>query len=171
MNKTLEIKFKFPKLEEKIKKNRTRIEQAIAASMQTNRSLLFDSSGEYNGHKKWDKPKLRSGKPLMKTGTLKKSIGPGNTGEKPKQGPNGIVQYTNGIVKIGTKLKYAAIQNYGGLVKAKKAGALKIPTEDGFIFRKKVKIPARNFTDITAADRQEFEDTIRNIISEVLKSG
>lgn len=166
---SLTIKFKFPKLDERIKKNHHRIEQFIAASMQTNRALLFDHEGQYSGHKAWAPLKLRTGKILSKRGNLRRSIGPGNDGHRPVQSDNGIVEYKNGVVKIGTSLAYAKIQNDGGIIKAKKAKALKIPLENGgYIFRKKVEIPARNFSDITPEDRDEFEQSMKAILKEVL---
>lgn len=164
----LEVKFKFPRLDERLKKNRKRIEQFIAAAMQTNRALLFDQSGEYNGHEKWAPLKFRTGKPLLLRGNLRRSIAPQNDGVRPKQGDNGIVEFRNGIVKIGTKVKYASIQDQGGIVRAKNAKALKIPLEKGFIFRKSVEIPARNFSSITPEDRQEFNDAMKAVLVEVL---
>jgi phage gpG-like protein len=163
-------KFKFPHLEDKIKKNRHRIEMFIAATMQTNRALLFDSEGAANGHKKWATLKFRTGKPLLLRGTLRKSIGPTNDGKRPKQGPNGIVEYANGVVKIGTSLAYAAPQNFGAVVSAKKAKALKIPLGPGkYMFRKSVTIPARNFNSISPEDKQEFNEALAQVCAEVLR--
>ncbi len=165
----LEVKFKFPKLDQRIKKNHKRIEQFLAAAMQTNRALLFDAEGEYSGHQKWAPLKLRTGKILSKRGNLRRSIGPSNDGVRPVQSDNGIIEYRNGLVKIGTKLAYAAIQNNGGIIKAKTAKALKIPLDNGkFMFRKSVTIPERNFDSITQQDRQEFSESLKNILVEVL---
>lgn len=167
----LSVKFKFPRLEERIKKNHHRIEQFIAAAMQTNRALLFEHEGEYSGHKKWAPLKMRTGKILSKRGTLRKSIGPPNDGNRPVQSDNGIVEFKSGIVKIGTRLAYASMQNEGAVIVAKNAKALKIPLEGGknFIFRKKVTVPARNFDSITEEDREEFEMAMKAILVEVLK--
>jgi phage gpG-like protein len=187
MSEALTVKFKFPKLENRIKKNHKRIEQFVAAAMQTNRALLFEHSGEYSGHQKWAPLKFRNGKPLLLRGTLRKSIAPQNDGLTPKQGDNGIIEYRSGIVKIGTRLAYAAIQNNGGVIKAKNAKALKIPLPQGkmatkegkaaaekngkFMFRKSVTIPARNFDSITPQDRDEFETALKAVLAEVLKDG
>jgi phage gpG-like protein len=178
------FKFKFPALDARLRKNKDRIYQFIAAQMQTNRALLFDAAGNYNGHKPWAPLKFRSGKPLSARGTLRKSIGPSNMGDKPKMGSNSIVEYKSGIVKIGTNLAYAAIHNNGGVVRAKKAKALKIPlpsgakatdaskglrkSEGNFIFRKSVTIPQRNFDEITPQDRQEFNEALGAVLKEVL---
>lgn len=169
----LTIKFKFPKLDERIKKNRKRIQEFMAAAMQTNRALLFDHEGAYSGHKKWAPLKMRSGKILSKRGNLRKSIAPSNDGKHPTMSNNGIVQYKSGIVKIGTNIAYAAIQNNGGIIKAKNAKALKIPIEGGkgYIFRKKVTIPARNFNEITPEDQVEFNEALKAILVEVLTDG
>lgn len=176
----IDIKFQFPDLIGKLKKNKERIELFIAAQMQTNRAMLFEHSGEYNGHPKWAPLKFRNGKPLLLRGTLRKSIAPPNDGKRPVHGPNGIVEYKSGKVKIGTKLAYASIQNNGGVVKAKNAKALKIPMPKGekgtdaskaqgkFMFRKSVNIPARNFNEVNQQDKQEFREALKNVLVEIL---
>jgi phage gpG-like protein len=169
----LKVKFNFPKLDIRLKKAHHRIEQFLAASMQTNRALLFDHEGAYSGHKKWAPLKLRSGKILSKRGNLRRSIGPPNDGVRPVQSDNGIIEYRNGIVKIGSNLAYASVQNDGAVIKAKSAKALKIPIEGSkdFLFRKKVTIPARNFDSITPEDKEEFTQSLKAILVEVLQDG
>lgn len=165
----LDVKFKFPKLDGVLKKNHERIEMALAATMQTNRSLLFDAEGNANGHKKWKPLVFREGKPLLKTGTLRKSIAPRNDGLRPGHSDGSVVRFNNGVVTIGTSLAYAKIQNEGGIIRAQNKKALKIPTGDGnYIFRKKVEIPARDFTSITPADEQEFGETLLNVMIQIL---
>lgn len=180
MKNVLDIKYHFPDLAKKVKKNRRRIEEFMAATMQTNRALLFNHEGAYSGHKKWKPLKFRNGKPLMARGTLKKSIGPQNDGKRPRRGPNSIVEFQNGIVRVGTSLKYAGIHNRGGVVQARHAQALKIPMPSGakatdeakehgkVMFRKSVKIPKRNFSDITPEDKREFTEALVAVVSEVL---
>jgi phage gpG-like protein len=181
----IDLKFYWPRLEERVRKNQERIEMFIAAQMQTNRALLFDHSGDYNGHKPWAPLKFRNGKPLLLRGTLRKSIGPQNDGKRPGRGENSIVETSNGIVKIGTSLAYASIHNQGGKIVAKQAKALKIPipggkgatdvaksirkNEGSFIFRKSVQIPKRNFDEITDQDRVEFNEAMKAVLKEVIR--
>ncbi len=71
---------------------------------------------------------------------------------------------------VGTNVPYAAIHQFGGkiparTVKPKKAKALKIPTDKGFIFRKKatlpaVEIPARPFLKLTDEDMEEIKKVV-----------
>lgn len=189
---------KFPNWLERVKSARPAITMALAASMQTNRAMLFDESGSYNGHKAWKPLAFRKGKPLLDRGTLRKSMGPSNDGVRPGSGPNSILQVSGNVAKIGTKIAYASILNSGGRIVAKNAKALMIPIPQGsnlndkakkslkgkmsrveyavdgkikkknVIFRKSVKIPARNFDSLTNQDREEFRDTITNMVAKVM---
>lgn len=207
------ITFEFPEWEEKLKKRLNEINLFIAAQMQTNRGMLFDAEGGYNGHQRWAPLKLRTGMILSKTGALRQSMGPMNMGGRP--GPDGIVRFEGDKITIGTKLAYARLMNDGtvnmpgGVIRAKKGQALKIPVpdgveinrlkkeirsaktdaereekqeklekwkelrkegkgNDGYIFRKSVKIPARPFDTWTAEDEKELSTALANKLIEVL---
>src|SRR5260221_14110145 len=87
----------------------------LAASMQTNRAMMFDKDGADNGKVKW-KPLdtyFRSGRPLQDRGTLRQSMGPTNDGIRPGMGPSGIMQINGPEVVIGTSLLYAGMMNDG----------------------------------------------------------
>lgn len=258
----LQIDFKFPDWAAKIKKNEERINLFIAAQVQTNRGLLFDAEGSYNGHPAWAPLKFRQGQVLSQRGTLRKSIAPYNSKGRP--GPDGIVQFQGDTITIGTTLLYARMMNEGtekmpgGVLKPKNAKALRIPLPSGagasqiakelragkisksiqkqkdkialaearfaktkqrfakqvkkdrdtsatsktwdkqadsiymqksklaklearrqqildsgkggekFIFRKSVRIPARNFTDWNTMDQQELDAALLNLITGIL---
>lgn len=159
MANLVEIEFKLPDLAAKLKKYEKRIQLSIAASMQTNRAFLFDAGGAINGHEAWKPLKYRDGVPLSDKGTLRKSLVSGQDGSV---GTDGIVQFGSGEVTIGTKIFYAAINNYGGVIKHP-------GTEKGFGRGIKIKpydinIPKRNFSDLNDQDREELQETFNNLI-------
>lgn len=184
----LKISFKFPDWFGRMKAAEKRIGLFMAANMQTNRAELFQHSGAYNGHKAWKNPIFRNGKPLMDRGTLKNSIGPAGNGIDPTVAPNGIVRIEWPKVTIGTSLEKAHILSYGGIVKAKSAQALKIPLpsgkkatsaakdlrkgnkkgQKGFIFRKSVNIPGREFHTWTVQDQRELNIALKNVVKGIL---
>jgi phage gpG-like protein len=127
----VKIDFKFPKWSKTFKEKLPEIYAVMAASAQTNRALLFDSEGGYNGHTPWKPLKFRAGQPLRDKGRLKNSIGPLAKNGQPVKSPDGILKYGGSpdrpIVTIGTTLYYAALMNNGGIVRAKNGHALAIP--------------------------------------------
>jgi phage gpG-like protein len=57
-----------------------------------------------------------------------------------------VVSDTHAEVNVGTNVIYAAIHEFGGVIKAKKAKALRFKTKDGnWVFTKSVTIPARPY--------------------------
>lgn len=183
---------KFPDYKAQLKKNIVSVLNVAAATMQTNRGMIFKNEGGYNGHQRWKKPLLRAGAALQDRGGLKRSIAPPNNGLKPGKGPNGIVEISGLTVSVGTKWKQAAILNYGGIIKPVHAKALKIPLpsgrnatsvartvksttikttrEDGkvqkkkFMFLKKVVIPPRDYLSWNAQDQEELNETVVNYL-------
>lgn len=187
------IDWYFPKWEEKIKQKRNEINLFIAASIQTNRGMLFDEEGAYNGHKKWAPLRFRKGQILSKTGKLRKSIAPINA--QGKAGTDGIVRFEGDFVYVGTQVAYAKMMNDGttkmpgGVLRPVNAKALKIPLPSGqsiaegakglkksaygtgkdkFIFRKSVKIPAREFDTWSLEDEKELSEALKNKLIQVL---
>jgi phage gpG-like protein len=165
----------------------------IAATLQTQRAMIFDSEGRYNGRPGWAPLKFRSGQILKDTGTLSKSIGPQNSGMVPSKGVNSIVRLQGDTVTIGTSLGYAAMMNWGttglpgGVLRAKApGGVLAIPLPGGksatpaakgiakgskgpgraLLFAKYVRIPARRFDEITSLDEQEIRETLAAFIAD-----
>lgn len=129
----IEIRFSMPDLLDIMRKRKREIDLAMAAAMQANRGMLFDSEGKYNGRPGWAPLAFRSGMILSKRGVLRKSIAPpGATGQA---GADGIVEFSGDTVTIGTRLGYARMMNDGtvkmpgGVLRPVKAKALKIPVD------------------------------------------
>lgn len=175
----ISLTLKVPAWDALFKKHYTDIMMALAATMQTNRSMMFDKDGADNDKKKWDNLVLRQGRPLQKTGTLRKSLAPTlTTPGKPSYGKDTVIRINDREVTIGTKIAYAEMMNDGttkmpgGKMSAVKAKALKIPLESGkFMFRRSVKIPARSMNTISPADEIEFAETLSNYIAHLLNTG
>lgn len=68
-------------------------------------------------------------------------------------------------VVVGTNDKRARIHQYGGVIKAKKAKALKFKMGKSFVVKKQVTIPARPFLGLD----EEDEKAIRGIIADHLR--
>lgn len=167
------MKIEVPDLADLVRKQKHRLYMIAAATIQTNRAMMFDQEGANNGHPRWAPLKFRKGKILSDTGTLRKSIVGNQSGHA---GPDGIVQFSGDKITIGTKLAYAAMMNYGttqlpgGVLRPVKAKALKIPIGgDKFIFRKSAKIPARPFDQWSEGDEEELAETIKNALIDVLQ--
>jgi phage gpG-like protein len=183
---TCEINLKFPGLETAKAEILRMVPPAIAATLQTQRALIFDTEGRHNGRPGWKplsprtRPEWGQRQILSKTGVLRRSIAPRTNGIEPGRDVGTIVRYSTGLVVVGTSVPYAAIHNNGGhtgphIIRPKKAKALRFMGASGeFIFRKSVKhpgsvIPARPFADLTADDVREIEETMANLIMEALK--
>jgi phage gpG-like protein len=169
------IDFRMPDYLERYRQHFRRILVGIASDIQTNRGLLFDAEGAYNGHNKWQN--LASGKNLKKaknglqvrqilrkTGTLKNSIGPDNPDGSP--GKEGYVRFEgdfkNAVVKVGTNVAYARIHNEGGTIQHP-------GTDNGFgrgikIKAHAIRIPKRNFTDWNDADAKNMKLFLKNML-------
>lgn len=191
---TVNIDFRFPDLHKRLKKSEQEINLAIAAAVQTNRGLLFDSEGSYNGRPGWAPLKFRRGQILSDRGVLRKSIAPYNAQGRP--GPDGVVQFTSDAIIVGTNVLYARLMNDGttkmpgGKLVPRSAKALKIPLPSGanatpaakgmrrkatqgkgqerFIFRKSVRIPARPFDDWNDRDQTEINRMLIVKVTEII---
>lgn len=128
------IEFDMPDLAGKYRRRMRELYIFVAAQIQTNRGMLFDKEGGYNGHAKWAPLKFRQGQILSKRGNLRKSIAPLPARGRP--GNDGIVRISGETVTVGTKLYYARLMNDGttkmpgGVLKAK-GKALRIPLPSG----------------------------------------
>lgn len=123
------IEFKFPEWLLRVRQREDEIYLLVAATMQTNRGMMFDSVNA--GRTAWAPLKLRDGQPLSQRGALRQSFGPSNDGRNPARHPNGIVKYGNDVVTIGTTLAYAPIHNLGGVIRPVRSKFLWIPLPDG----------------------------------------
>ena len=74
---------------------------------------------------------------LFKTGALKRKI---------------IANYDKDKAEVGSNLKYAAIHQFGGVIKAKNAKCLHFLLNGQDVFAKSVKIPANPYLGISEAD-------------------
>ena len=99
------------RLSEALKRRWPDVVNAVAATVQTNRAMLFDREGAYNGHTKWA-PISRPGRILQDTGRLRRSIVPGRQGSG-KPGANGTVLVDARIVRLETKVEYASVHENG----------------------------------------------------------
>ena len=169
---SVQVAFEFPDWLGALETNRARIERVIASTVQTNVGMRFDAEGAHNGHEKWQGLKMRQGQILSLTGALRKSMSP--PGAEGNPGPGGFVRqtgdFTGLLTEVGSKLIYAATQNYGAKIKPKNKKALLFlnPGTGKFIFSKEVTIPARNYTDFNAQDEEELNETLANLIAEIL---
>jgi phage gpG-like protein len=131
----VDIEFKFPDWAGKLKRHADALNRLQAAVIQTNRGMIFDSEGSYNGRPAWAPLKFRSGQVLSRRGTLRKSIAPRNS--RGVAGQDGIVRFEADAIVVGTRLAYARMMNNGsvglpgGVLRAKNAKALRIPIPSG----------------------------------------
>ncbi len=130
MARLISINAKFPKWFEKFKRMENDIFLFIAATLQTNRGMMFDDANA-GRPTPWKDPVLREGMPLSQRGTLRKSWAPQMGRDKPGNGPGSIVRYAGGVVTIGTSLAKAPILNNGGVILPKKGKWLWIPLPRG----------------------------------------
>lgn len=86
-------------------------------------------------------PAKRSGQPsnLIESGTLRRSIR--------------ITNLSGTSVTVGSDRIYAAIHQFGGMIKAKDGGMLRFKTATGWVQVSQVKIPARPFFPIDTSGR------------------
>ncbi len=160
----IEMKWEFPDWYGEVVKNTQRINMAIAASMQTNRALMFDAEGAHNGHDPWAPLKMRDGMILSDRGVLRRSIGPMTDGRNPAKNEGSIVDVQGDMITIGTRIGYARLMNDGttkmpgGVLKAVNAKALKIPVHGAI--KKGVADTKARLEQMSSdeEDTQEFED-------------
>lgn len=172
----IKIDFKLPNFSKRLRDMKDEISLVLAATMQTNRAMMFDKDGADNGKPPWAPLTWRKGRPLQKTGTLRKSMAPPQRdGLSPGLGRDGLLRIAGNRVTIGTALGYARMMNDGttkmpgGVLKPVTAMALRFPAPEGskekFMFRKSVRIPARPMDTVTEQDKKEWADTLSDFIA------
>lgn len=160
----VEIDFKFPDWQGKLAAAEAELNLFSAATIQTNRGLLFDSEGSHNGRKGWAPLRMRNGQILSDRGTLRKSMAPSNPNGTP--GPSGVVRFESKYIVIGTTLLYARLMNDGttkmpgGKLVPVHAKALKIPLPQG-----------RNATDYTKSLRKKSKKLSYEVADGVQRQG
>lgn len=166
MGKLVSIEMDFPELAEKVKAAEDEINLFIAAQVQTNRGLLFDSEGAHNGHERWAPLRLRNGQIMSRSGTLRKSIAPYNATGQP--GPGGIVRFEGDTIVVGTTLGYARMMNDGtvnlpgGVLRPVNAEALAIPLPSGVMANPEAKKLRKK-----ASGRRDLEASIKKLRSRI----
>jgi phage gpG-like protein len=114
----------------------------------------FESSSDPYG-RPWEKLKARTGQPLLDTGRLRNSL-------------RALGVQSKGF-RVVTRVKYAALHNYGGTVTAKKAPYLRFKVAGRWVSKKSVTIPRRQFIPDTGKTPQawaeQFEETARAFIA------
>ncbi len=164
-------------LERALKANEKRISEVMAATIQTNRGLLFANEGAHNGHAKWAPLKWRDGQILADTGALKNSIAPKIPpgSESPgTPGRGGYIEYSGDIrsktVVVGTEIKYANTHDKGAVIKPVTKQVLRFrgPGGKGWVFARSVTIPRREFTGWNEQDTEELEQTLKNLIEQII---
>lgn len=173
------INFKMPKYLQILQMAESRIERFIAAQIQTNRGMMFDQEGAHNGHPRWAPLRVRQGQILSDKGVLRKSLAPPNATGYP--GANGDVVFRGGLasknVSVVTKLKYAAMMNYGteglpgGVLRPRTKKVLRFPVGGRFVYTKSVRIPGRDFTSWNEQDAEELSGSLATFITRVLNGG
>jgi phage gpG-like protein len=107
----LDLSFDFPNWPKELRAKLPEIQNAVLATIQTNRGLLFDSEGAANGHGRWKDIKYREGRILQLTGNLRRSLAPRNA--KGTVPPGGTVKWNRDVITIGTNVPYAAVHETG----------------------------------------------------------
>lgn len=172
---TVEVSLDFPDFDAKTLKMLQDLPLLIAATVQTQRGMIFANEGQYNGRQKWAPLKFRQGQILKDTGTLSKSIGPKNNGKRPVMANGSIVEMKPDMVTVGTDIAYAVVHEEGRTIYPKNGPLLhfQVPVyvkikgklkQKGtrWIHAHKVTIPARPFGDVTQQDADELAETIQN---------
>ena len=108
----------------------------------------------------WAPLRVRNGQPLLDTGRLRNSI-------------NGRGQGADSFI-VGTNVKYAALQNFGGTIVPKTAKRLFFMAGGHLVSKKSVTVPARPFfpsTQLPKAWEQAFYETSTGFLHTLLKAG
>ncbi|MDR1946600.1 MAG: phage virion morphogenesis protein [Desulfovibrio sp.] len=121
----------------------TTLMRRIAAHGIQSTSRRFDR-GEGPGGTSWPvslRVLMEGGQTLVKMPRLKDSFG---------------MEVTATSAEWGTNLKYAAIHQFGGVIRAKNAPALRFRIGGNWVSKQSVTIPARPFLGIDAEDEAEI---------------
>jgi phage gpG-like protein len=160
----IKLKVKVPKLKKTFQDQMPSIIASLAATVQTNRGMLFDKEGAHNGHERWKPLKYRRGKILQDTGNLRRSIAP--RGGNGHAGPNGIVRVDSRIVFLQTNVEYAGIHEDGSRLQGVVKGS-------GKHQRKPRNIPSRPFMQKAwnSQDQDEVVQTMTRKLEKLLQDG
>lgn len=122
--------------------------QAIAALGEASTRDRFDTETGPDGQK-WKKGHKRGGRTLTQAGHLGDSIS---------------ARHGRDFAEWGVNRPYAAIHQFGGVIRPKRKKALRFRLAGGkgaFVTAKKVTMPARPFLGISAEDRDDILHVLR----------
>lgn len=68
-------------------------------------------------------------------------------------------------VEVGSNAKYAAIHHFGGVIRAKNAGALRFRIGESFVMKKAVTMPARPALGLNGEDEDHIMETTEDWIA------
>jgi len=117
----------------------------IAALGESSTRLRFRTQAAPDGVA-WKKSRKKSGRTLTQAGHLSGSISSRATSSEAAWGVNRI---------------YAAIHQFGGVIKPRAGKALRFRVAGGFVTAKQVTIPARPFLGISKDDRADILHVLR----------
>lgn len=80
-----------------------------------------------------------------------------------------LIDANEQIAKVGSNLVYAAIHQFGGVIKAKKGKALMFTVGNKTLFRRKVTIKANPYLGVSEQDEAALADTVKVYTEEALK--
>lgn len=130
--------------------NKTGLMRSIAGTMRT---AVMDNF-EAGGRPSWLGITYRAGTPLNDTGNLKNSI---------------QQSYDNDRAVVGTNEIYAAIHQFGGVIKPKKGKYLVFPVGDGWVMTDEVVMPARPFLTLTPQDEEDILQDVQDYFQRIVK--
>lgn len=131
--------------------------EEVGSALETSVSLRFERERGPGGGawKQSARAKVDGGQTLNDTGRLAQSI---------------TSRASDSDVAVGTNVIYAAIHQFGGVIKPVKARALvfAVPGRKGKVRTRKVTMPARPFLGFDAVDRRRVEKIVIDALDRVL---
>lgn len=126
-------------------KDRRALNLALATTLRECTRKRFETKKTPEG-KEWTSP-------LVKSGDLRNKL---------------LIDATEQIAKVGSNLVYAAIHQFGGIIRAKKGKALRFTIGDETIYRPKVTIKANPYLGISEKDEAALIETVKVFAEEAL---
>lgn len=131
-------------------KRRKPLMRAIAGTMESAVLQNFESGGR----PPWQGLKYRQGTPLVDTENLMASIDS---------------THDNDNAMVGTNVVYAAIHQFGGVIKPKEGKYLTFKIGDKWVKTKEVNIPARPFLKLTPEDEEDILQDVQDYFQSIIK--
>lgn len=135
------------------KLNYQKLHSQMGEVLVANAQLRFKDQVDPSGNQ-WKKGYKKSGQTLTQTARLSSSITYTATAKQ---------------VEVGTNVKYAAIHQFGGKIKAKKKKFLKFAVNGKWAQKKVVTIPARPYIGFSQDDREDIKALFKQALKGTLK--